>query len=424
MSSMPLSIVDRSDDQALVVGCVVTAAAREKLATVDAIIRTMRREMFTCPLAAAVWAKVLELHSQGVLPGPIELGQAGADVVYLTQWMDRVPTLSNWAYYCRRVADAYRLVALESRCGELKQLIEQGDSKAAMSLAASIGDGLGDPAQVTYTAEDSLLELDFTKFESVESGIFIQDDPKAGKGWVKDEMSLVCAASGKGKTLLLCQTALHMLRQGRRVAFATFELPHARLTQRMLQMMCGYRSKHHADKTGGQIAVKQWQEACEEFLSFGDRLMYFDSGQDLAKSRYVEPFVSWFMSQHDRDPFDAFCFDYLQKVRAEKGPRERHENVNEVAQQLTGLANRSKVAGIVAAQIKATQGGELELRHSRDPEDHAATILYRGQIDVGRGKQKELREAIWHSKNRHAQLLEKLVEFDDVYLMHREAVSE
>lgn len=402
------------EDQAVLVGCLLVASANENQGVIDAIFRSVPDAAITCGMAKKVWAAAKRLTLAGVLPGIIELAAEGVDRSYLVQSVDSVPSLLNWAYYCRRVMDAHRATVLASRAHELARLAKT-DVKEAMGLAVAMADGLGDAAQVTYSPDDSLAELEFSRFETIPSGLCVQDAPVAGGGWVKGEMSLVCAATGRGKTLMLCQSALAAIRAGKRVAFATFELPHARITQRILQMMCGYRSKVQAEKQNGADGVRQWDAACEEFLEFGRLLTYFDSGMDMSRKRFVEPFVSWFMMAHDRDPFDGFYFDYLQRVRPEKDLGSRHENVNEVSLQISGLANVTKTAGVVAAQIKAANG-ELELRHSRDPEDHAATILYRGTVAVGKGKDAQQAEALWHDKNRHARRLEHLVTFDETYL--------
>lgn len=212
---------------------------------------------------------------------------------------------------------------------------------------------------------------------------------------------------------MACQSALAMVRDGKTVGFGTFEMPHKRITQRILTMMCGFKSKYDAAKFGQERA---WEDAVEEFQSFTGRLVYFDSGLDMSKKRFVEPFCAWVMSQMDSNPMDAWFFDYLQKVRPEKSRGNRNEDIDEVALQLSGLANLTNTAGVVLAQIKPGENGELRLRHSLDPEDHAATMVFKGSVSMGRGKDAVKHEAWWHEKNRHARMLAHTCAFDEQYL--------
>lgn len=397
----------------IVIGCVMLAADKERTALVDSIVRMIRLEMFTCGAAQAAWKFILASWDENCTPDEALLASQGADPVYLEQSKDKVGALANWKFYVKQVVDAYRMRELEKRNRELQILIKKGNEKDAMSFASRMIDNLGDPSQVTYTAEESLIELEFSKFEVVESGLGIMDAPQAGGGWVKGEMSLLCAPTGRGKTLMACQSALYMLRAGKSVGFGTFEMPHKRITQRILTMMCGFKSRKDAIKFNQE---KAWDSAIEEFQSFEGRLLYFDSGLDMSKKRYVDPFVAWVMSQMDSNPMDAWFFDYLQKVRPEKSRGNRNEDVDEVALQLSGLANLTGTAGIVLAQIKPGEGGELRLRHSLDPEDHAATMVFKGSFIAGKGKDATKIDAWWHEKNRHARMLAHSCKFDEQYL--------
>jgi len=397
----------------VVVGCVLLAADKERTALVDTLLRVVREDMFTCGMAKACWKFIVASWQAECTPDEAILIANGADADYMQQAQDAVGSLANWKWYVKQVTDAYRLRELEKRNRELQTIIKQGEGKDAMAFASRMIDNLGDPTQVTYTPEDSLLELEFSKFEVVPSGLGIMDAPQAGGGWVKGEMSLLCAATGRGKTLMALQSALYALRHGKRVAFATFEMPHIRLTQRMLQMICGYKSKYEAQKFHQE---KAWADACEEFMSFKDRFLYFDSGLDMSKKRYVEPFCSWAMQQMDSNPMDVWFFDYLQKVRPEKSRGNRNEDMDEVALQLSGLANITKTAGVVLAQVKPGEGGELRLRHSLDPEDHCASMVFRGSVQMGKGKDAAKVEAWWHEKNRHARMLAQSCSFDEQFL--------
>ena len=177
----------------------------------------------------------------------------------------------------------------------------------------------------------------------------------------------------------------------------------------MTQMICGYRSEAEAAKFDDK---KSWSSAVEEVLSFNGKMEIYDPSADLAQKRFIEPFISWVLALMDTNPPDSFFFDYLQLARPLKSLGSRNEDVNEVAIQLTGLANKTNAAGVVLAQLKP-KDGELRLRHSYDPEDHMACMIFRGSVEMGRGKDATKVEAWWHEKNRHFPMLAHTCKFDD-----------
>lgn len=394
----------------MVIGVMLLAAEQRNIA--DAIARQVRPEMLTCGAAQSAWSKIQALRESGVVPGLVEMRQAGSDVEYIVQAMESVGSVVNWKHYCKNVRESYALREIDSRSKAIALAAREGNFKKARELSRLILDGLGDPSQVRFTVEDSLLEMDLSKLEVLKSGLGIMDAPQAGGGWVKGELSLIGAATGRGKTLLAIQSALAILRGGGVVGFGTLELPHRRITQRMIQMICGYRSKGHAEKFNDGAA---WDSAYDEFMGFRNRLTYYDPCADLGKKRFIEPFIEWVLAEMDANPLDAFFFDYLQLARPERSLGSRNEDVNEVAIQLTGLANKTGAAGVVLAQLKP-KDGELRLRHSYDPEDHMAAMVYRGSVEMGRGKDATKVEAWWHEKNRHFPMLAQSVKFDENHL--------
>jgi hypothetical protein len=90
--------------------------------------------------------------------------------------------------------------------------------------------------------------------------------------------------------------------------------------------------------------------------------------------------------------------------------------MDEVALQLSGLANQTNTAGVVLAQVKPDQNGELKLRHGFDPEDHCACMVFKGSHTMGRGKDATKQNSWWHQKNRHFRMLAHYCKFDDQYL--------
>lgn len=211
-------------------------------------------------------------------------------------------------------------------------------------------------------------------------------------GFQRDELAVVAARPGVGKTAFALNVSEAACRAGHAVAIASLEMTRETLTERMLSATARIdaqrlRGGFIADDEGGKLA-----QASETLAGYDIRI---DDHRDQtalqlrAKARRL-------MVQR---PFDLFIVDYIQEVRSTGQYEKRSEEVGNICASLRSLAKELNVAVIALSQLLRPGKGQekkrpmlSELKESGQIEEKADMVMFIHRPELTATKREEKKD--------------------------------
>lgn len=180
------------------------------------------------------------------------------------------------------------------------------------------------------------------------------------------ELCIVAARQGGGKSAFLQQAALHALKQGKRVLFASGEMTPDDLAGRWITQLTHQQVLRNETYDASLAAL-----GMAEIEGWGDRLVV----HALTNVKGVEDSL-----RDANGEIDIVFVDYLQKLSPiSSRARSEYERVSEVSRTLDNLAQEYRVPMMVAAQFNRNAEGQqpsiADLRDSGQIEADADMVL-------------------------------------------------
>ena len=199
-------------------------------------------------------------------------------------------------------------------------------------------------------------------------------------GFYKNNLVIIAARTGQGKTAMACNIAANMCRNGKTVAFFTLEMGAEEVVERMLLSEAqvdkydAIRSATERDK------VMQIQDRVAKWNMFVNDKASMNVGQIASTSHKIK---------QQMDGLDCVFVDYLQLMKTRDGKREsRTELLGEVSRALKILAKELKCPVVALSQLNRSCEGRrptiADLRESGAIEQDAdMVILIHRENDAG-----------------------------------------
>ena len=159
-------------------------------------------------------------------------------------------------------------------------------------------------------------------------------------GLFANELTIVAARPGQGKSSLMAQWAFHIAGKGRRVYLASIEMSKADLATRQLCAVSGVSNQAIRTGTIGDADVGLLVDATE-VVSAGNLVIH-----DYSR---LNPFEIRRAAR--REKAEIVFVDYLQLVQAPDRSRKRYEQVGDICKDLRAVARELKIPMVVAAQL-------------------------------------------------------------------------
>ena len=219
----------------------------------------------------------------------------------------------------------------------------------------------------------------FVDAKRVPLGVPSVDDWLEG-GIAAGEMLVLAARPACGKTAFAVHVAAETLKAGRKVFFATLEMPRKEICRRIVSNLAECRFPQ---------SQKKWSIAQTNAQKSGNRNFerLFDERKELARRlRFIgnmtrSKFFAKIRAMFRREAFDLLIVDYLQLIAGEAGETNAYERATLNSQQMKMLANDLGVPVLAIAQLNRASANEdrppraNDLRDSGSIEQDADFIL-------------------------------------------------
>lgn len=306
---------------------------------------------------------------------------------YLTQLINNTPTSAHAEAYGRIVQRAAVRRRLMSAADQIKGFALREDLTVEQVLA-EVDRRVADIHEVELTRSQRDLQtiiaqtFDFVtdrmKDPTILPGIpwGFRDVDKLTLGAEKQNLIIIAAVAGMGKTSLMGTGALNMAAAGKRVMFQSYEMSDNDLASRFLSLESGINLLKLRSGALNQSEFERFAEVANRMMKLSNRLFLSDVPATLEMLR------SKALRQMMETGLDALFVDYLQIItpNGRFGPNQRTAEVTHFAYGLKQLAQELNIPVIAAAQLNREVGDKPpkldQLRESGAIEQAADKVIF------------------------------------------------
>ncbi len=319
--------------------------------------------------------------------GKLEIVGGAHYIAYLT---NRVVSAANIEYHARIIAQKYiqrRLIEVSSEIIneafedsiDVFELLDRSENKLFEINENNLRRGIEFMPELLRSAKDQIEKA--SKIEDGLSGIpsGFKDLDTLTAGWQKDDLIIIAARPGMGKTAFVLSMAKNMaVGNNRPVAIFSLEMGATQLVMRIISSEAGVSSEALRK---GDLSPEQWKSLNENIDNLSKAPIYIDDTPALsvfdlrAKARRL------------KQQFDIQCIivDYLQLMsgHTEKGGN-REQEISNISRSLKALAKELNIPVITLSQLSREvekRGGMKrpmlsDLRESGAIEQDADMVLF------------------------------------------------
>lgn len=336
---------------------------------------------------------------------------------YLIQIAESTPSASNALHYAEIVLDksARRKITAQAKAIAKAVTDPELTLSEVVARAHSMSSVVTGPGPRNPFKHISEVDITVPVPRAITTG-FAGLDSQINRyyGYPPGHMTVVRAATGRGKSTIMMQSALACVQGGGRVLYATFADLHERdIKGRWMRMLTGSSEAPYGDG----LFPGEWQKQAE-WLN-GCAIDFYDVSE-VEDGGTIEEFLAWATTRMTTNPWDRIFVDYAQEVRtSSKQAKGMMECQMECARVLNSWTRRHKTVSTVVGSQITTKDGETMTKWGRDWEEKAALVLTVTRPDPGTTQCR-----IEIDKNRFGPMKERAtkvgIEFDSTRLLFNE----
>ena len=341
--------------------------ARESLTAEDFYVSS-HKEIYSAMLNLQASRKPIDLVTlvdEITRRGTLE-GVGG--VTYLTELSRYVPTTANAAAYIkivqeksvlRRLIEACTKIVQECYGGRMEneQILEMSEKMIYNISMRRSSNELVHINEAVLKVFDTIEQLYLNKgtINGVPSGFQALDDLTTG--FHGGEFILVGARPSMGKSSLMMNIVEYAaVKQGRKVAVFSLEMPREQLVQRLL---CSYSYVNMQNVRQGNLSEEDWEKLAESMGPLAAAPVYIDDTSGIT----VSEMRSRCRKMQIEHGLDLVVVDYLQLMNANRQNESRQNEISEISRMLKGLAKELNVPVIALSQLSRS----LQARQDHRP---------------------------------------------------------
>lgn len=299
---------------------------------------------------------------------------------YLVQVCHQVPSAANARYYADIVKAESQKRMLQYRAESIIKQLENDPDKAVLEASEILrgiehgGAEHADWAAAVASAQTGLPKGVPWFLPKVNATSIIGGVPK-------NDMTLIGAFTGAGKSTMMAQQSVFALRQGYRGAIVSLEMSAQEIAWKMLKQITGMDSLHHAEGCG---AGDSYRNAIDEVARYD--LEVYDGSKAFDDPVRISQMFNWLTDVHYGKALDFVCIDYLQIIGQDKGEPDGPSHQHAISRRSRAWARKFDCAVIGLAQIEeASNKRGWEWRYGRKFGEDATTIFVksRGKTEDG-----------------------------------------
>jgi len=384
-------ILDRLPPQHLeaersVLGSILLDASR-----LDEIGSVLSKDAFYNAAHGVVWQAILGLHDSRRPVDALTLAsdlrrrgefEAVGGAAYLAELAQAVPHSHHAAYYAKlvkRAADQRRIIHLATEAlrdaydpaAEPSEVLDRLESSAA---EIRIGDYDTDPVDLSVAMVEAMDRADKLQERGNHAGRLtglVDLDEQIG-GFFPQELVIVAARPGIGKSAFALQIANRNAYHGRLVYFASLEMSRAELAMRI---MCSWGNVNNRDVRAGKMHQDDKGRLVEASAKLsGGRLKIHD------RPAMTVADVRRSARRFAKGGLSMVFVDYLQLMTPADRKSPREQQVAAMTRELKQLAKELDVPVVVLCQLNRAAEGERprlsNLRESGAIEQDADVVIF------------------------------------------------
>lgn len=305
--------------------------------------------------------------------------KAGVSVLQISEFTDYVTTTANTKYKVKRLKDYSNRRALMRKAEELKKMcldeeIEVEDIKARAISAIESGvttisenDGvvtlkeamietIGELERRAENKDDKSLYTNITKLDVATAGLH------------KEELTVIAARPGRGKTVLGMQIAQQIAKNKKKVMFTSLEMSSLQLCERIITAQSDTNSNKLRK---GEIKDDEWVDIMK--AANRNAIENFMIDKTSRKPSHIRRKIKKYKP-------DLVVIDYLQLLEADEKMSARHLEIGSITRTIKLMTLEFKIPIIMLSQLTRNAEGQRpkmsDLRESGSIEQDSDNILF------------------------------------------------
>lgn len=325
---------------------------------------------------------------------------------HITEMVANLPTAANFEEYFRQ---------LKARSAR-KQLLEAGRKIAIMAKQSKDVDILelkNDALQLISDIEIDAVREEDNSLKSVMLEVFddlerkyekrndtsyytgICDLDRVTGGLHEEELTVIAARPGVGKTAFALQIAEKIASKGRKVLFISREMSRIQLG---LRMIIRHTKLDGTKLRTGKISDEAWEKISTAIGPLSELPIWIDQN-----ARTTQEVRAVARELKNKNGLDLVIIDYLQLLKTTEKYQNREQEVAAMSRDIKLLTNEFKIPIILLAQLNRQAEGRRpalsDLRESGAIEQDADNVLFlyklsRKEIEKMKGRQRNIAEQV------------------------------
>jgi len=340
-------------------------AAIEELKSED-FYDPAHREIFSAMCRAAGSGKKIDVVVVDEMLGREGKLEGVGGFQYLMELNRFVPSAANVQAYIKIVDEKATLRRLMEAGGEISRLAGSGmdtaevlarSEKMVYDISMRKGGEMLEPIQpVLLKTYEKIEQLAISKgrIEGVTTGYSELDDMLTGLHG--GELVLIAARPSMGKTAFGMNIVGNAaIRQGKKAAVFSLEMPAEQLAMRML---CTEARVNMQSVRRGELDADEWMRLCEAMAMIGESKIYIDATSGIT----VPEMRSKARRLQMEGGLDLIMVDYLQLMSGAGQFGSRQEEIAGISRALKGLAQELDVPIVALSQLSRAPAGRTNHR--------------------------------------------------------------
>lgn len=300
-------------------------------------------------------------------------------IEYLVQIAETVPSASNAAFYAGIIRDYAVRRSIEALSSQLA-----GDSrdfeKPIDEILSAASEKIGKLVTKSWTTKPVKqlweISIDDEVARGVEVGLPSIENGLSTRGIPLNQLTVVQAGSGQGKTPLMMQMLVHAWKAGHNVCYALFaDLDDIEWKRRLVKQICGHSGRIPEDL----MASAEFDEGLAVINDpYSDAKFVLYDGDTDGPEGTVESFSAWLKANQPEYNFTVAAVDYIQEMEtSSKEPKTENDRVTYIAKRLRRLAKtcNPKMGFIVGSQVTDMGGGQTRTRYGTELFNKAGLVI-------------------------------------------------
>lgn len=300
---------------------------------------------------------------------------------FLCGMMDQVATVANPRRYAESVRDkavlrrlAIEALRIHAECYEPQRAPQELlDRTAALARELAVEASRGSEIGLKQVARGIAIARANPVAATCPTGVRWLDE-QVGGGFRPGQLVYLGARSGSGKSVLACQVAIAGVNAGRRVLYASLEMPSDEVLERLACTFGEVNYVGYTMRTLSEAAMTRFNYAMTELVRLGSLHVF-----DRAAMTVLELEAAAIACKAE-----VVVADYVQLLAGPRGQRfgSPRERVESVSRDLKGMAMRLKVPVIAPCQLSRASATDnrrpvmTDLREAGGLENDADGIIF------------------------------------------------